>query len=174
MADERGTVMLSNQNPQIDATALQDRIRAEIDVMRAAAAERSGRRPKAATARRAPPLFADLARHAVATELIADAARMSKPRTAVPRRLERGPLRVLRPVVRFALRVLNYTQKDQRHVNAATQQALREILRLTVAVAQHVATLTAAQRERDDALVARLAALEARVGAPSDASGVAR
>jgi SAM-dependent methyltransferase len=160
--------MIEPNNAAIDVDALMQRVREEVAAMRAMAATHGEVQSVLAGGGRLPEIVGDLSRHAVINELIEDATRMSRPRTAVPARLERPPFSIFRSGVRFALRLLSYALKDQRHVNAATQQALREMLRLVVAIGNHVAKLGNVARDQSNAardlasFGARLSAAEQR------------
>jgi SAM-dependent methyltransferase len=156
--------MIASNNGDIDVDELMHRVRDEVAAMRALMVTNSGGPTVAARDNALPAIVVDLSRHAVISELIEDASRMSRPRAAIPARFERRPFDVLQPVVRFGLRVLNYAFKDQRHVNAATQQALRELQRLTVAIGNYVAQLASVARDQRNA-ARDLASIEARLAA---------
>jgi O-antigen chain-terminating methyltransferase len=161
--------MIESNNADIDVDALMQRVRDEVAAMRALATSHDEVQSVLGEGGRLPEIVGDLSRHAVINELIEDAARMSRPRSAIPARLERAPFGMFRPAVRFALRVLSYALKDQRHVNAATQQALREMLRLIVAIGNHVAKLNRFTRDHANT-VRDLASLGARVTAAEERS----
>jgi SAM-dependent methyltransferase len=162
--NERNTAMIASNNDAIDVDELMRRVRDEVAAMRALALVNGTDSNAAPRDTPLPQIVVDLSRHAVISELIEDATRMSRPRTAIPARFERRPFDVLQPVVKFGLRVLNYAFKDQRHVNAATQQALREVTRMTVAVGNYVAQLASVAREQRNA-ARDLASIEVRLAA---------
>jgi SAM-dependent methyltransferase len=161
---EHHDAMIASNNDAIDVDELMRRVRDEVAAMRALVLVNGSDSSPMARDTPLPQIVVDLSRHAVISELIEDASRMSRPRTAIPGRFERRPFDVLQPVVRFGLRVLNYALKDQRHVNAATQQALRELQRLTVAVGSYVAQLASVARDQRNA-ARDLASIEARLAA---------
>jgi SAM-dependent methyltransferase len=118
--------VIQQTNSSIDVDDLMVRVRAEAAAMRAtaAAAPASGSDPGVALA---PTAFA-FTSHADIFALLEDAAKNSAPRTILPKRFDRSPWSLLRPLFRFILRINNYALKDQRHVNAATEMALRLVV----------------------------------------------
>jgi len=116
--------VIQQTNSSIDVDELMVRVRAEAAAMRAVAA---GEPAAGSDPALAPAAFA-FTSHADIFALLEDAAKNSAPRTSLPKRFERSPWSLLRPLFRFVLRLNNYALKDQRHVNAATEMALRLVV----------------------------------------------
>jgi predicted SAM-dependent methyltransferase len=158
--------MIAPNNPAIDVDDLMERVRDEAAAIRNRIAERVGE-PAATQVERV--LDVGLSRDTAIAQLVEDAARNSRPRTAIPKRLSRMPWRLAQPLVRFCLRILNYALKDQRHVNTATQQALRELLRLVTGIGGNVAQMAALAPDQQNSL-RDIASLEARMTASEQCS----
>jgi O-antigen chain-terminating methyltransferase len=170
-------MMIASNNSSVDVDDLMRRVREEAAVMRARDTGEITSGPLPSESMAADGVV-DLSRHAIIGSLIEDAARMSRPRTTLPRRLERMPYRLGAPIFVFALRILKYIFKDQAHVNASTQQALRELLRYATTIGGYVAQMSALARDQRNVarnmatLAARLDASEQRAAEIVDLSHV--
>ena len=104
--------MISPNNADLDVNELMQRVRDEAAAMRARASALAGDRPLSRSDEYVAEIAIDLSRHTAVTQLIEDAARNSRPRATIPKRLSRPPFQFTQPLVRFCLRILNYALKD--------------------------------------------------------------
>ena len=135
--------MIDANNPAIDVAELMTKVNIEV-------------------ARRTTPRAAGLADGALSPEAIATAAaieavlataeRKSQIRTDWPGRLNRFPFTLLQPFRFFVLKVLAFIFKDQRHVNFALIEALRELLATNVRLQEQIDQLRARVNALDDRL----------------------
>ncbi len=162
--------MIQQTNPTIQVDELMARVREEARAMRAATS--------AGTRSTTEVLFGGLlqfvpdnASHAQLQAFLDDAALKSAPRSTLPKRFDRAPWSFFRPLFRFLVRVNNYALKDQRHVNAATEMALRVLVSENDKLNQQLKELFMAADERTKALARQCEHLEAQVRELQSVSG---
>lgn len=123
-------MLLDDNNPAIDVTALMEKIQREID----------GRTvPRAAWSAAATGLPPDAVASFARIEAALDSAEeKSRIRTRWSGRLNRFPFNAFPGLQTFFLKILAFVFRDQRHVNFALLAALRETLTMNSRLSEQV------------------------------------
>jgi hypothetical protein len=128
-------VIVRPNNPGIDFARLNERVCTLAARLREAKAVEENRRHRADEVDASPELA--LARYRAVNALLDRAEDLNQPKQRLPRKL--AALHRLGPrSVRFALRTFNYIFRNQRDVNDAQIQAMRELSQATLAATQRV------------------------------------
>ncbi len=132
--------MIDRNNPAIDVDDLMARIQREVTRRRLG--------PEADVSFGTPNGKLDT----VAIEALLSAARgRAEPRTRLPERLNVFPWNGLRGVQRFALRLFTLLFKDQRQVNFALIDAVRELVQINSGLHDRVTALEESVERLEDA-----------------------
>lgn len=134
--------MLDNNNPSVNVQELMSKVNLEV----------AGRHmPRRGWDGEISALPADAAATAASIEsLLGMAEEKAQPRIRWSGRLNRFPFTQFPWLQRFFLKVLAFIFKDQRHVNFAILQALRESLAMSIRLAEQVDQLRARVNALDD------------------------
>lgn len=131
--------MIDRNNPAIDVDDLMARIQREV------VRRRLG--PEADVSFGTPNGKLDTA---AIESLLSSARQRSEPRTRLPERLNRFPWNQLRGLQRFALRLFGLLFKDQRQVNFALIDAVRDLVQINSALHDRVTALEESVERLED------------------------
>lgn len=165
--------MIRPNNPEIDVEELMNRVRAEAARIRGSGKIEERRANAMSTDDSGFEFQRELEQHRIISVHIETADRLNRPRTELPKRLQRVA-RIGQAPFRFILRVFNYLMKPQREVSANQNAALRRMIAMDVRTGEYLAKLAERVRALESSNMKQALEMNQRLDALVQADQVTR